>query len=714
MMSWRATPCLPTAVPLLLCGLLLAAGNAPAQAGKAAVASPDGAIRAVFSLIPGADGAGGGQLSYEVTFRGKAIIERSLLGFEMQNQPPIGANLLTVAATNARIDETYRIPAGKSNSVRNQCNTLLFDLKEAKAPGRKLTLEARAYNDGIAFRYIIPDQPAVKEARIVNEKTEFVLASDATTYPLILRNFRSSWEDDYRTVALSGIAPESVIGLPLLTEIPGVAFVAITEADIDNYAGMYLAHSAQNPKALVARLAPRIDEPGLAVASQAPVTTPWRVLMISNEVGRLIESQIVNNLNPPCAIADTSWIKPGKASWDWWSGPAADGVNFKIGSNTETANYYIDFSAKAGFEYFMFDAGWAAHGTGPNDSGADITQPGPGVDLPAILAHAKSKNVKVWLWAHWTDVERQMDEAFPLFEKWGIAGVKIDFMDRDDQWMVNYYRRVAKKAAEHHLMIDFHGAYKPDGIGRTWPNVITREGVMGLEYNKWSARITPDHNVMLAFTRMLAGPMDYTPGGFRNATREEFEPAQPEAHGDGYARPSDRALRGLREPVHDGLRLSRRLRRPAGIAVPERGPRLLGRNAGAQREGRGLHHHRAPPRERLVRGQHRRLTRRAVGHPARIPGCGRFQGGDLLRCSRRGRSSDENHGGAKERHPGNDVESDSRLRRRPGDSHHTGEITSQTERRYSNRRGRLKRCLRGGAGAPAGAKTATPLPSLNI
>jgi len=140
------------------------------------------------------------------------------------------------------------------------------------------------------------------------------------------------------------------------------------------------------------------------------------------------------------------------------------------------------------------------------------------------VAYARSKNVKVWLWSHWTDIDRQMDQAFPLFEKWGIAGVKIDFMDRDDQWMVNYYRRVAKKAAEHHLMIDFHGAYKPDGIGRTWPNVITREGVLGLEYNKWSARVTPDHNVMLAFTRMLAGPMDYTPGGFRNATREEFGP----------------------------------------------------------------------------------------------------------------------------------------------------------------------------------------------
>ena len=521
-MSFPRSAC--RALPIMFCGLLLCVVSAPAQVGKAAVASPDGAIRAVFTIIPGADGAGGGQLGYEVTYRGKTIIERSKLGFDLQNQPPIGGNLLVVASTNSRIDETYQIPAGKSNPVRNQCNVLIFDLKEAKAPRRKLTVEARAYNDGVAFRYIIPDQPAVKELRIANEKTEFVLASDATTYPLILRNFRSSWEDNYRTVALSGIAPELVIGLPLLTEIPGVAFVAITEANIDNYAGMYLMHSGSNAKALEARLAPRVDEPGLSVSGATPVTTPWRVVMISNEVGRLIESQIVGNLNPPSAIADTSWIKPGKASWDWWSGPAADGVNFKVGSNTETAKYYIDFSARAGFEYFMFDAGWAAHGTGPNDSGADITQTTPVVNMPGIIAYAKSKNVKVWLWSHWTDIDRQMDEAFPLFEKWGVAGVKIDFMDRDDQWMVNFFRRVAKNAAEHHLMIDFHGAYKPDGIGRTWPNVITREGVMGLEYNKWSARVTPDHNVMLAFTRMLAGPMDYTPGGFRNATREEFEP----------------------------------------------------------------------------------------------------------------------------------------------------------------------------------------------
>jgi alpha-glucosidase len=232
----------------------------------------------------------------------------------------------------------------------------------------------------------------------------------------------------------------------------------------------------------------------------------------------------VINLNPPSKIADMSWIKPGKTAWDWWSGSYAEGVDFRPGMNTATMNHYIDFSASTGLEYMLIDAGWAARGSGPNDSRSDLTRTSANIDMPAILAHAKSKNVGVWLWAHWTDISGQMDEAFPLFEKWGIAGVKIDFMNRDDQWMVNFYRRVLAKAAAHRLMIDFHGAFKPDGIDRTWPNLLTREGVMGLEYCKWSARITPEHNLTLAFTRALAGPMDYTPGGFDNVTRAEFEP----------------------------------------------------------------------------------------------------------------------------------------------------------------------------------------------
>jgi len=404
-----------------------------------------------------------------------------------------------------------------------------------------MAIEARVFDDGVAFRYAIPAQPGLREMRIANEATEFRFLKDATTWPLILRDFQTSSEDDYHELTLRGLHPEYLIGLPLLVEVPGVAWVGITEADIDDWSGMFL-HSISDQTALTARLAPRVEdrnaphipwpidpkaEPALtSVIRTAPASSPWRVMMIADDPGRLVESNMVLNLNPPPAIADASWIKAGKTSWDWWSGSLAKGVSFRPGMNTDTMKYYIDFSAKMGFPYMLIDAGWAgrmAGGRGQNGGGGDLTKTSANIDMPALLDYAKSKNVKLWLWAHWTDIDRQADEAFALFEKWGIAGVKIDFMDRADQWMVNWYRQTARKAADHHLMLDFHGAFKPDGLRRTYPNVLTREGVMGAEYNKWSARETPIHNTTLPFTRMLAGPMDYTPGGFENATKDQFE-----------------------------------------------------------------------------------------------------------------------------------------------------------------------------------------------
>ncbi len=481
------------------------------------VKSPDGAIEIAFS-------ADNGVLAYTVSFHGRPLLTKSSLALEIQDQAVLGPNVRITGARPGSVDETYTMPHGKSNPVRNVARTVAVEAEETRAPFRKLTVEARAYNDGVAFRYLIPNQPALTSLRLAGERTEFQLAKDATTYPLLLRNFRTSYEDNYHILPLSALQPESLVALPLLAELPGVAWVAITEANIDNYAGMYLQHNGRDARSLFSKLAPAIDEPGIAVATSTPAQSPWRVVMIGAEPGRLIESNIVINLNPPSAIADTSWIKPGKTAWDWWSGTFAEGVNFQPGMNTATMRHYVDFSAESGLEYMLIDAGWAQRGNGPSDSGSDLTKTNPNIDMPAILAHAKEKKVGVWLWAHWSDINRQMAEAFALYEKWGIAGVKIDFMDRDDQWMVDFYRRVLKTAAAHHLMIDLHGAYKPDGIHRTWPNLLTREGVMGLEYSKWSARITPDHNVILPFTRMLAGPMDYTPGGFRNVTREQFEP----------------------------------------------------------------------------------------------------------------------------------------------------------------------------------------------
>jgi len=480
------------------------------------VKSPDGAIELSFT-------AEGGPLAYTVSFHGRPLLLKSTMALEVQDQAPLGPAVRIASARPGKVDETYTMPHGKSNPVRNLANTLAIDVEESAGARRRFTVEARAYDDAVAFRYAIPNQNSLTTLRLTGERTEFQLAKDATTYPLILRNFRTSYEDNYHVLPLSALQPESLVALPLLAEVPGVGWLAITEANIDNYAGMYLQHNGSNARSLFSKLAPSVDEPGIAVSRATPANSPWRVVMIGAQAGRLVESNVVINLNPPSKIADTSWIKPGKTTWDWWSGSFAEGVNFQPGMNTATMNHYIDFSAANGFEYMLIDAGWAKRGAGPNDSGSDLTATSPNIDMPAILAHAREKKVGVWLWAHWSDINRQMDEVFPLFEKWGVKGVKIDFMDRDDQWMVNYYRRVLEKAAAHHLMIDFHGAFKPDGVRRTWPNLMTREGVMGLEYSKWSARITPDHNVMLPFTRMLAGPLDYTPGGFRNVTKEQFE-----------------------------------------------------------------------------------------------------------------------------------------------------------------------------------------------
>ncbi len=498
------------------------------------VASPDGQI--VFILSDGphtrAMDPASDDLRYAVDFHGKWLMDESAMGLKIEGQTPLGPGMKQVSVRNSQHDETYTIPVGKTSSVRDRYNSALVDLADDR--DRKLTVEVRAFDDGVAFRYILPKQSSMEEVRIEHELTQFVYNKDATLYPLILDGFQSSYEDEYQVRQVSGVHRDWLIGLPLLGEVPGVGWVAVTEAGIDNYAGMYLRKD-KPVFGLGAELAPRIAEtgsgqPGIAVEGQAPVTTPWRVLMIGDTPGRLVESNIVLNLNPPSKIADTTWIRAGKSAWDWWSGEAAPNLaasGVKPGMNTATMKHYIDFASESGFRYMLIDAGWAlANRTGPDDYAAvaDITRVTPEIDMPELLRYAKQKNVGIWLWSHWTSVDKYMDKAFPLFEQWGIAGVKIDFMNRDDQQMVNWYRRVVAAAAQHHLMIDFHGAYKPDGLRRTYPNLITREGVMGKEYLKWSARTSPLHNTTLPFTRMLAGPLDYTPGAFGNSNRENFIP----------------------------------------------------------------------------------------------------------------------------------------------------------------------------------------------
>jgi alpha-glucosidase len=320
-----------------------------------------------------------------------------------------------------------------------------------------------------------------------------------------------SQESEYKLMHLRDLPTDQVRMTPLLVKTPA-AWVAITESELVDWAGLWISRVAADANSpgvtLAARLSPRPDGQGL-VKSTLPHSSPWRVLLIARQPGQLIESDLVLNLASPCALTDTSWIKPGIASWDWWSQVTQPG--------TATYKELIQFSAEMRWSYALLDAGWSSR-----DS---IMQPSPAVDMDEVLAFAKEKNVRLWLWMHWTAVNRNdaYREAFPLYEKWGIAGVKVDFMNRDDQEMVNWYEKIVKAAAEHHLMVNFHGAFKPTGMIRTWPNQITREGILGNEYNRWSARVTPEHKTTLPFTRMVAGPADFTPGGFLNKQLDQFK-----------------------------------------------------------------------------------------------------------------------------------------------------------------------------------------------
>ncbi len=523
---------------LLLAGLTLLS---VCTAEPVHVKSPDGQLDiAIATLQNNVPQDEPGRLAYSVTFHNKPVLEWSNLGLVLEGAPALGGAVRLEPPQPSSHDESWHPTAGKANPIRDHYNAATIRAVDTGGSGRSFSIEVRMYDDGAAFRYLLPN--AESPVRILNESTQFHFSKDARMIGLISRGFQTSNEDDYHELNVSAVHPEYLLNLPLLIHLPGIAWVGLTEADLENYPNLFV--TAGDARILKARLAtrvddinthteiapvfdPKADESKVSVVAEGAVKSAWRVLMIGDEAGRLVESNMVMNLNPPSAVADTSWIKPGKTAWDWWNGSQAKGVA-KPGMNNETMKYYIDFSARNHLEYMLIDAGWAVEEKDTFGGGygrrVDLTKSIPAIDIPMLVAYGRSKNVGIWLWAHYRNMNDQMDDALAQFEKWGVAGVKVDFMDRTDQWMVNWYRQVAKKAADHHVMVDFHGAFKPDGMRRTYPNVLTREGVMGAEYNKWSARITPKHNVTLAFTRMLAGPMDYTPGGFTNVTPDHFEP----------------------------------------------------------------------------------------------------------------------------------------------------------------------------------------------
>ena len=478
------------------------------DSGRLTLSSPDRKIEVAVSTH--------GQLAYAARIDGQTIVAESRLGLQFREGDTLGSNVELVNSEHRAADSTWENRWGKRSRVRDQRNELRVVLRSGAT---RFEVLFRAYDDGIAFRYFVPAQPGLESFVIEREQTEFTFPANYECYAgQQEKGFTGAQEWEFKPSRLSEIKPESIVGLPLLIKTP-TAWLALTEADLRDWAGLWLGGATTPAPAsgvvLQSKLAPRLDGQGLVKAA-APHSSPWRVLLIGRQPGRLIESDLVLNLSTPSQLTDTSWVQPGKMAWDhWWSGD--------VQMDTSTIKEYIELAAQMGWTYQLID--WQWYGAF-NKTDSDITKVNRAVDMDEVRKFAKEKGVKLWLWLYHTDVERNeaFKTAFALYEQWGIAGIKIDFMDRDDQEMVNWYEKITKAAAGHHLMVNFHGAFKTSGFNRTFPNQITREGILGNEYNRWSARVTPEHKLTLPFTRFLAGPADFTPGGFVNRQPGQFKP----------------------------------------------------------------------------------------------------------------------------------------------------------------------------------------------
>jgi len=494
----------------MILGNMLLANIASAES----VASPSGEIKVTVDTAAG--------LAYRIEAFGKSVIGRSPLELEFDGQNPLGPKVEILGSKTRANDDTWKpVVAGRRSEIRDHYNELIVRLKEEDAPGRRFRLRVRAYDNGVAFRYELPKKKMMTKFELVAERTRFNFPKDATCWAAKYPGFVSHQEEYYTKMQLGEIKAEDFVGGPLLVKAADDLWLAISEAALVDYAGMYLAADPEatgDGVTLVTRLAEEEGVKGV-VSAALPKQTPWRFIMIAKQPVKMLENDMMLSLNEPCAIEDPSWIGPGAMAWDhWWSGD--------VKMDTETIKKYIQLAADMGWKYQLIDWQWY----GPfNKPDSDITTVAEKVDMDEVRRFAKEKGVKLWLWLYWTDADRDdaYIKAFELYEKWGIVGVKIDFMQRDDQWMVNWYHKIVKKAAEHKLMVDFHGAYKPTGWRRTYPNLMTREGVLGNEWNGWTSKLTPGHKCTIAFTRNLLGEMDYTPGGFLNRTQKTFKPERP-------------------------------------------------------------------------------------------------------------------------------------------------------------------------------------------
>jgi alpha-glucosidase len=470
----------------------------------------------------------GAKLQWSVQSYGQQIVSPSSISLQLEGGEVLGENVKILSSKTEKIDNVITAVNYKKSSIQDQCNQLIINFKGDYG------IIFRVYNDGLAYRFFTKKKG---ELLVKNEEANFNFTADHRVFVPYMWDYRdgkifnSSFEALYKEIKISKFASDSLAFLPVLIDVGNNKKVVILEADLEEYPGMYLNINQTHmgfmgvyaPYPLEAKLG------GYGGINYIPVKRadyiakvdgnrnfPWRIVVISNQDKELLNNDMVQRLASPSRIEDISWIQPGQVAWDWWNDLNISHVDFKAGMNTPTYKYYIDFASANKIKYIIIDGGWS--------ESLDLTKVKPDLNLQEIIDYGKLKGVDVILWASWYAVTQQMDKVFPLYSKMGVKGFKIDFVDRDDQKAVASLYEIAKKAADYHLLVDYHGVFKPTGLQKTYPNVIGFEGVKGLENYKWAIEDQPRYVVSIPYLRMMAGPMDYTPGAMRNSNKANYRP----------------------------------------------------------------------------------------------------------------------------------------------------------------------------------------------
>jgi alpha-glucosidase len=492
------------------------------------LSSPDGKITLTVHV--------GEELVWQVNHENTKVITPSSIALILSNGDKLGKNAKVTKAATTTVNTSFATPSYKKSKVIDHYNQLALKFRG------NYSVEFRAYNDGAAYRFVTGKKG---EIIVQSEQADFNFAGDYKAFIPYVNDMRGgerytcSFESFYDEIKLSGLTVDSLSLVPLLVDLGNGKKAAIMESDVEDYPGLFLKINPQTHQGFVAEPAPCTLESGMADAYPGAMnaiatkragylaktggarTFPWRAVVISSRDADLANNDMAQKLAAPCRIADVSWIKPGKTSWDWWNSTNIYGVDFKAGLNTDTYKYFIDFSAENRLEYVLIDAGW---------SGMSLMEVLPTLDLKELIAYANKKNVGIILWSSWSATDKEKEKVFPHYAAMGIKGFKVDFFDSDDQVMNNSMWDIVRVAADNKLLLDLHGM-KPQGVQRTYPNVLNFEGVKGAENFRWSPIVNgrlkddaPRYDVTIPYVRMLSGPIDYTPGAMKNATLWNFHP----------------------------------------------------------------------------------------------------------------------------------------------------------------------------------------------